>query len=378
MIDETIDFYFSKRHMEILIGTRCFDAIAKRIAYYVKDAMVVIDENVYCRYENIGKSLQNAGLNIVLTVLQAHENNKSMSVLNNILDRCIENNVTRKSAIIAIGGGLVGNIAGLTAGLLYRGIVLIHIPTTLMAMSDSVLSMKQAVNGLESKNIYGVFHAASFCGIDLSFLRTIPSKQLISGFIELCKNVLTFDTENLKKCLEIAANLKNRNLNMNEPTLLEDALYKQLVIMGIKAKQKILHKDPYERKAALVLEYGHTIGHALELENGGKLPHGIAVGVGMLAAAKIALNRKWLKKSEYDIHYKLLENSSSLTKIPHGITIDNLLKRIRKDNKRGYIHSGEDEYPFVLLKGIGNVYKSGSLPLTLVTEEEVLRALRDL
>jgi 3-dehydroquinate synthase/2-deoxy-scyllo-inosose synthase len=375
MSTKNIDFYFANDVMNITIGTNYLNDIAKKISNYSTNVFVIIDKNIYDLYrKNIFKSFDKY-LNYSYITVDAIENNKNLDTLKYILDSAINNNISRNSVVVSIGGGIIGNIAGLVSGLLFRGISLIHIPTTLLAMSDSILSCKQAVNGEIAKNIYGLFHKAEFCGIDIQFLKTLPKEQFIAGFVEICKNVLTFDINNIDKCLEISKEIKKfKNKKFID---LNDELNKEIIIMGIEAKQMLLKDDPLEKKNALILEYGHTVGHAIELESNGKISHGIAVGLGMLVAAQISFNRGWLSQKDLDLHFYLLENSLSLTRIPNVISIEGILSRIKKDNKRGYIQLKNDEIPFILLKNIGDVEINSNLPLCAVNEKEIVNALKN-
>ena len=267
--------------------------------------------------------------------------------------------------MVAFGGGLVGNIAGLVSALLFRGVRLVHIPTTLLAMSDSVLSLKQAVNGTHAKNAYGTYHIPSLICCDVRYLATLATEQISAGVVELYKNCLANRVDRL-------STVRRLSRMLNEP-----AAWPEMLTLGIEAKQGILCDDPKEVNNGLLLEYGHTVGHALELESR-TLPHGHAIGLGMLAAASIAHDRGWLQDSEVAEHVRALQLCQAPQVPPKGIELRSLLSRIARDNKRGRIRLCPDEHAFVLLRGLGKVATTDGLPLVPVKESEVLRALGQL
>ncbi len=375
MVD-SISFSFGSKPMEILLGFNCIKEIIDKIATITKHGIVVVDKNVYKLHCDVIKQFTEArSLDLSLYIIDSDEENKKINTVEDILEMAVKRKNERDSSIIAFGGGIVGNIAGMAAGLLFRGVRLIHIPTTLMAMSDSILSQKQAVNNEYAKNIYGLYHIASFSGINITFLKTLPYIQIISGFMELCKNALSFDINKTSSCLLISQQLSSNIGNYDRPINIPDSILKKMVLMGIESKQELLCKDPYEKKDALILEYGHTVGHAIELESYGKIPHGIAVCIGMQVAAQISLNRGWLTDEEHEKHNNLLVTGTSIAQSFSMTSVDELVKRIKNDNKRGYFSVYDDEFLFVLLNGIGTVQWENGYPLSKVSEKELRKAL---
>src|SRR5215470_12093132 len=215
-----------------------------------------------------------------VTVLQApaREYAKNLSTIDELAKVAFTSGATRMSVFVALGGGLAGNVAGLLAHLFLRGARLVHIPTTLLAMSDSVLSLKQAVNSPVGKNHLGAFHAPELVWSQLDCLATLPPAQIRSALNEAIKNVVAICPGRYE---EMAARLR------------ADARYTQaefawFIGMCVDAKQEVMATDPQEKGRALVLEYGHTAGHAAELITGGGFSHGLAIGVGGLVAARVA------------------------------------------------------------------------------------------
>jgi 3-dehydroquinate synthase/2-deoxy-scyllo-inosose synthase len=275
--------------------------------------------------------------------------------------------IDRGSVIISVGGGVVGNIAGLIAALLFRGIRFVHVPTTLIAAADSVASLKQAVNLSVGKNLLGCFHKPTAVLIDINLLRTLPSAQVRSGMYEIIKNALTVATENIP---------------LLESGLKQDANYTDTELMviveaGLLAKQKVMRADKCERKEALVFEYGHTVGHAIELAAEGRVPHGEAVGLGMIVAAEVACRLGRLSEADRNIHYRLLKRNGLSVRLPAGVTVTTVMELLRMDNKRGYVCARPDQVAMILLDGLGVAAGPVGRPLTLVDASLVQSCIED-
>ena len=198
-----------------------------------------------------------------VTVLRAPSNEraKTLSTIDDLAREAFTSGATRMSVFVALGGGLAGNVAGLLAHLFLRGARLVHVPTTLLAMSDSVLSLKQAVNSPVGKNHLGAFHAPELVWSQLDSLDTLPQSQVRAALCEAIKNVIAICPDRHD---ELAARLRT------------DAVYSRAELawfigMCIDAKQQVMAADPQEKGRGLVLEYGHTVGHAAELVTGGRL-----------------------------------------------------------------------------------------------------------
>jgi 3-dehydroquinate synthase/2-deoxy-scyllo-inosose synthase len=275
---------------------------------------------------------------------------------------------TRRSVVIGFGGGLVGNVAGLFAHLFMRGVRLVHIPTTLLAMSDSVLSLKQAVNTSEGKNQLGAFHPPKFVWADLGYAKTLPPAEIRSAMCELVKNVLAIAPERYDWA---AARLRPKA----DYTTWELA---DFVAFCIDAKQHVMRHDPHETGPALALEYGHTIGHAVELLSPGGLRHGLAVGIGMLAAARIAGELGHLAASGQHAHRVLLERAGAPAVLPYQIPANDVLAAVHTDNKRGYRPPQPGAVDMILLDKLGSPHLEDGTRLTHVPDRVIERAITHL
>jgi len=298
-------------------------------------------------------------------VITPGEQAKTLAGVAELADAAIRAGVTRRSVIIGFGGGVAGNVAGLLAALLFRGIRLVHIPTTLLAMSDSVLSLKQAVNTSAGKNQLGAFHAPQFVWADLGYTKSLPPGQIRSAVCELVKNVLAIAPERYDWA---AARLRPGA----DYTTWELAGF---VEFCVDAKQRVMADDPRETGRALVLEYGHTIGHAVELLTPGGLSHGLAVGLGMLAAARIAGELGYLTASDQHAHRILLERAGAAAILPYRIPAKDVIAALRKDNKRGYRRPQPGAVDMILLDGLGSPHLDGGTCLTHVPDPAAERAI---
>lgn len=361
---QSLNFRFADQTMEMLLGYQYTEQIAIRASEDAEHIILVADRRVYELWGAPLLSALQRHLPVTCLLVEADEVHKTLAVLQGLLDHAVADGATRRSVVVAFGGGLTGNLAGLLAGLLYRGIRLVHIPTTLLAMSDSVLSQKQAVNGTHAKNMYGLYHPATLCCVDVQYLESLPPQDFSAGVVELCKNGLAFDVATVPELKRLAA----------DPSPVGRI---DLVKLGIRAKQRLLLDDPLEHDLGVVLEYGHTVGHALELETG-TLTHGHAVGLGMLVAAAIARGRGWLTEQDECLHAQLLARSGAPRSLPWPVPFDAVMARVRLDNKRGRIPVSAGHYPFVLLRRLGQPAMTQGQPLVGVEEREIRQAYEKL
>ena len=241
-----------------------------------------------------------------------------------------------------------------------------HIPTTLLAMSDSVLSLKQAVNSPVGKNHLGAFHAPELVWSQLDCLATLPPAQIRAALCEVIKNIITICPERFD---EMAARLR------------ADAVYSQaefawFIGLCVDAKQRVMAADPHEKGRALVLEYGHTVGHAAELVTGGKFSHGLAIGVGGLVAARIATLFGIGDPAVEEAHEALLLLNGAPTYFRGDFDADRLMQAIRLDNKRGYIPHRLGCIDMILLAGLGQPNHADGSIITQVPEDVVLAGIQ--
>lgn len=337
-----LDFQIGSKKIPYLIGSNCLNDFASTIAGLRPDKVFVItDENISALYKHKIHIVFELHFRCEWLLIESGEPAKKISTVSSLCSRILHLNCTRNSLIVPLGGGVVGNIGGLIASLLFRGIRFAHMPTTLLAMHDSVTSCKQAVNHARSKNILGTYYSPEVILTDVLFLQTLSPEHIKSGKAELVKNALIFGGKQYTEILEL--------ISFNN-----EAHYIRMIELGVAAKSNLLRKDPLEKGQAIVFEYGHTIGHAIELYFEGKLTHGKSIAHGMKYAAIIAHHLGLLSGQDLEMHQALIEHLAlELSDKIHDI--EKLIALILKDNKRGYTLAAENEVPMLLLKGIGEI-----------------------
>ncbi|APH17377.1 TPA: DOIS domain-containing protein [Clostridium botulinum] len=303
------------------------------------DKFFLITDDVV--YNLFGKELleyMNRKASVKLIKLPSGEKHKNIKVFNDLMEDLFDNNVTKSSILISLGGGVVGNITGLAAALAFRGIRFFHIPTTFMSQTDSILSRKQGINSFYGKNMIGSYYTPLFNFIDTSFL-TFDSERFIRGsFVETVKNGFIYNADFLNKLKSVIKN----DFNVNQEGIFN------LVKMSIESKLPIMKADPTEKGLAMILEYGHTVGHAIEKLSYGKLSHGESVSIGMMVAARISEKLGYLSKQDVKEHMDILSALKTPTKIPSNIKISDIINRIKLDNKKDI-----NGIRFVVLQNIG-------------------------
>lgn len=265
------------------------------------------------------------------------ERDKSWQTLSKLCEDLVAAGVTKDSILLALGGGVVGNVVGLAAGLIYRGIRFVEIPTTVTAQTDSTLSNKQAINGARGKNQFGVYHAPLFVWADAAYPRSEPPRQIKAGIVEGIKNI--FISQSDPAAIDPMLRL-HREADM--PGLL---------LALIRSKLRILRHDPTEKASAVALEYGHTFGHAIEWLGAGKLLHGEAVSIGMCLAAELSRAMGFISNQFLEDHYRYLRAElGTPTALPEWLAPQDVFDAMLADNKRT-----AKGLRFLLLRSCGNL-----------------------
>lgn len=243
-------------------------------------AAIITDTNVLPWARKVARTIKRAGVKTPIHVIRPGERSKSMSALGDVLSFLERQKVDRAGCVIAVGGGTVGDVAGFAAAVWQRGIRVVQVPTTLLAMVDSSIGGKTGVNGLRSKNAIGSFWQPTAVVTDLAFLETLPPANYREAFAEVVKYAVAMD-HGLFELL-----MKNRDrLVAGDRAALE-----RVVFQCVMAKALVVAKDEREKGPRAILNYGHTAGHALEAASGFRISHGRAVAFGMRVAARIALS----------------------------------------------------------------------------------------
>jgi 3-dehydroquinate synthetase len=274
----------------------------------------------------------------------------------------VDKGVNKRSLLIAFGGGSIGNITGLAAGLIFRGIRFIEVPTTLSHQTDGMLSNKQAVNGKFGKNHFGLYNAPVFLWTDTRYPQTEPLRFKKSGIVEGIKNGL-IDQKEFIPYLEKTIK-KNGDYS---PQQLTDLCFKLIV-----SKLEILKKDPTEKHYGIILEYGHTFAHAIEWLSKGVLAHGEAVSIGMKIAAELSAKLGYIDEDALTLHYRLIDELLALKpRFPENIEPVSILNTMLVDNKK----TGRD-VRYVLLEKIGQC-KKGSGDYLIRVDRDIVRSVME-
>ena len=298
-------------------------------------ALIVTDDIVYKLYADIVKeSLERENIITSVCVIKNGEANKTIESIGNIYSYLAKNELSRKDIIIALGGGVIGDMSGYAAATWMRGIDFVQIPTTLLACVDSSVGGKTGINIKEGKNLVGAFHSPKLVIIDSDTLQSLPKREFNAGMGEVIKHAFLFDEELLKY-------IENHYFNNDEIDM--DFVLKR----NCELKAHIVEIDYKEQKERMFLNFGHTIGHSVENAAGyGVLLHGEAVAIGMIFAIEYGI-KKGITKDK-----SILERAKNiLSKIPLPISIPdniNLKDAIKLDKKRS-----DDKINFVFLESIG-------------------------
>lgn len=356
-----------EKPVEIYYGIDIVKFFSKKISEYDFDKLFLIcDSDIYDIHGlNFFEQLKSDNIPVCLHILEPGEVNKNIRGLEKLCNSLIEEKISKDSIIIGFGGGVTGNMSGLAAALIYRGIRYVEVPTTFMGMTDSSLSNKQAVNGGSGKNQLGTYYAPLFVWSDIRYAETEKKKHIKASVTEGIKNALIYD----KKDIDFYRNLDISSEDTDVFKLYE--LFRRIT----DSKNAILAQDPTEKGYAVILEYGHTFGHAIEYLTDGQIIHGEAVASGMCIAAEISHKLGYLSEVEKELHYELLFNNFYYNlhdyEIAALITPGKVLSQIKNDNKRS--NAG---VKYVLLKTLGECLNPDGDFQVSVDDDIVLECIR--
>lgn len=347
---------------DILIETSILDDLSDLIRKeYSGKYAIITDSNVSLIYgEELLTELKERKIDSCLLDFPAGEGSKSMNTVIYLTSKLLENRLDRKSTIIALGGGVPGDVGGFTASVFMRGVHYIQVPTSLLAQVDSSVGGKTAVNTLEGKNILGSFYQPRAVYIDPLTLKTLPEREFRSGLAEVVKygilnrDFFEFLEENVKRI---------RRLNQE--------VLKRTIWSSCKIKKEIIEEDPREENRRSILNYGHTIGHVIESLSDFKMNHGEAIAVGMNIAGRIAVEKGLWIEEELERQNRMIKSLG----LPLQIKLDEkeLFNTIYHDKK-----SEVGRIMFVLPERIGKMAKIQENYRIPVSEEEILSVLSQL
>ena len=342
-----------KNSYDILIGENFFERFPEYIGevYNGKKLFVITDSNVDRIYKNEYERMFR-GFDYKIFVLQAGEKHKHIGIMPGIYSAMVNAGLTRKDIVVAFGGGVVGDIAGFTAASYMRGIGFIQIPTTIVSQVDSSVGGKVGVDLPEGKNLVGAFHQPKLVLIDNYFLNTLTDRYFYDGFAEIVKYGCIYDKKFFDRLVEIVEKVGVSQDDENYRQQLRKYLMKyvnELVYRSCEIKKEVVEQDEKESNLRMILNFGHTIGHAIEqFTNYEKYCHGEAVSAGMVDITKIGEKKGFTKKGEFVKIEKLLKALNLPTEIEYPEDeISEIMKRDKKNTSDGI--------NFVILKEIGEV-----------------------
>ncbi|MCX8057143.1 MAG: 3-dehydroquinate synthase [Ignavibacteria bacterium] len=326
---------------QIQIGNNIFKDLRKIVLskFNPDKAIIITDENVFNLYEQkIENELIGNSSKFEIIVIAAGEESKSQQTRDELENKIIDLKPTRSSMIIAIGGGVVGDISGFLASVILRGIRYIQVPTTIIAQVDSSIGGKTGINTKHSKNLIGTFHQPSFILVDFDFLSTLPYEEYLSGLAEIVKSLLIASKSGFEYLEKFSEKILNR----------EEIYLQKLIKESIRTKAQIVAKDPEEKNLRKVLNFGHTIGHAIEALSNYKIKHGFAIAEGILVESYLSFITN--KLSEVDLfRIQYIVNRLTLDKnLRKEFSFNDIYEKMTYDKKK----TG-DQINFSLLREIG-------------------------
>jgi 3-dehydroquinate synthase len=287
----------------------------------LQNPIVVTDENVAKFHaESIVVSLRKAGFTPQVIILPAGEAYKNLETIQRLWHGFLEHGLDRKSTVIALGGGVIGDMSGFAAATYMRGINWVCVPTTLLSMVDASLGGKTGFDLPEGKNLIGAFYPPKLVLADPEVLRTLPERELISGMAEVVKHGIISDPELFEIC--------SHGLECMKDDL------EQIVKRAMAVKINVIEDDPYEKGFRAALNLGHTVGHAVELVSRFELRHGEAIAIGMVAEAQLAERLTVAGKGLSEAIREVLLNVGLPVQIPEELPRGEILRAMRMDKKK--------------------------------------------
>ena len=360
-MEERMTVSYGKKPCYDIVFETDFEALSQeleKLGCENRKMCIVSDSHVAPLYaQQVKEAASRIGGTVEIYVFPAGEENKNLDTVRKLYTFLIEKHFDRKDCLIALGGGVTGDLTGFTAATYLRGIDFIQIPTTLLAQVDSSIGGKTGVDFDGYKNMVGAFHMPVLVYMNLDTLTTLEDRQYYSGFAEAMKSGLIRDVKYYEWLIT----------NMYEICERRSDIMAQMVRRSCDIKRRIVEADPMEKGDRALLNLGHTIGHAIEKAKGFQLTHGECVALGCVAAAFISWKKGMLSMEEY---YEMRDMF-----VPFGlpITVDDLdpgqiLELTRSDKKREAGH-----IKFILLTKIGKAVVD-----TTVTDEEILAAVDEI
>ncbi len=328
---------------------------------WINRYVIITDSRVNTLHgKRVLDSLRQMDLKIDLISFPAGEPSKNIQTCLQLVEKLIALGVDRHTALIALGGGVTGDMTGFIASIYMRGLPFFQLPTTLMAQVDSSIGGKTGIDIPAGKNLLGTFYQPQAVFIDLTFLQTLPDSEFNNGLSEILKHGIIEDPQLLTSLEEETQAVRKRDFKLLE----------KIITKSCRIKKRIVEMDEKEGGLRRILNFGHTLGHALESESGYALSHGQAVAIGMVYAATLSEKLNYLPSTDRERIESLIKAFELPHRIPKDLETKALMSRLTKDKKKEGSH-----IPFILLKKIGLPFINGDISKTVIWETvEALKA----
>lgn len=340
---------------DICIGAGLLSSAGKQLREMGFDGkLVVITDSIVRRLHagTLEQSLTREGFQVATLEVPVGEEQKSLDTAGRLYGELSECRAERSTPILALGGGVIGDLAGFVAATYLRGVPLVQVPTTLLAQVDSSIGGKVALDSGALKNKIGAFYQPGLVISDTSALKSLPAGQLRNGLAEVIKYAVIRDSAFLT-CIEE---------NLDRIKALDEVVLEEIVYRSAKIKAEVVEKDEKDTGLRNILNYGHTIGHAIESVSDFRIAHGEAVAIGMVAAARISIKLGLLSENDVVRLRSIIERAGLPVKMPN-LKASDVLQAMEHDKKivKGRIR-------FVLPRAIGDVFVTDEVGLPLVKE----------
>ena len=357
---EKISVNLPSNSYQILISADSLGQLGKEMAELNlgKKVLLVSNPEIFAYYgQTCLKSLKEAGFETYTHLIPAGETHKNLQSIAQLYDTALANRLERSSTLVALGGGVIGDMTGFAAATWLRGINFVQVPTSLLAMVDASIGGKTGVNHPQGKNLIGAFYQPKLVLIDPTVLKTLPEKEFRAGMAEVIKYGVIWDADLFTK-LEQAENI-------DRFAKIDRELLQTILVRSTQAKAEVVSQDEKEAGLRAILNYGHTIGHAVEsLTNYQQFVHGEAVAIGMVAAGKIATAMGLWTETEAKRQEQLITKTKLPTNIPPELNMDDILETLKSDKK---VKAGKVR--FILPTQIGKAI------VTDKVTEEIIRSI---
>ena len=350
---------------EIVIGDHLFPQIASWVkSQYPAYAVAIITDSTTQRLyaRKLRTALAQQGIRHGIFSIPAGERSKTISACMQIISSMSKKRYARDTLVLALGGGVVGDMAGFIAAIYNRGIPFIPIPTTLVAQADASIGGKTGIDTAYGKNLVGAFHHPVSVYIDIATLKTLPDAEFRNGLAETIKHAIIFN----------AAFFNFLSRHREDILQREKAELLHITRTNCLIKSRVVQQDFKERGMRKILNYGHTIGHAIETLSGYRLPHGSCVSIGMMVEGRIAHAMGLLSKNDLDAQLRILEAYGLRTKIPRAMKEASIIALTHRDKKA---KGGLARYS--LPASIGHMHAFKGAYATAVPERVVLNSIKE-